>query len=116
MAGGGIAGRLYRGEVSINFVRRQRTWYAISGVILLISVIALATRGLNFSLEFKGGSSFTFPNNSLTTQGAIARVVTGNGGGDATVPWRRAARDRARTTGARLRRTSSRPAGSPSAW
>ena len=59
--GGGIAGRLYRGDVSINFVGRQRLWYAISGLILLISVVALLIRGLNFSLEFKGGSSFTFP-------------------------------------------------------
>jgi hypothetical protein len=45
--GGGIAGRLYRGDVSINFVRRQRTWYLISGIILLVSVVALLTRGLN---------------------------------------------------------------------
>jgi preprotein translocase subunit SecF len=87
MAGGGIAGRLYRGEVSINFVRRQRTWYAISGVILLISVIALLTRGLNFSLEFKGGSSFTFPPGSSITQNAISRVVTNAGGGDASVQY-----------------------------
>jgi preprotein translocase subunit SecF len=85
MAGGGIAGRLYRGEVSINFVRRQRMWYAISGVILLISVIALLTRGLNFSLEFSGGSSFTFPSSSSVTQNAIARTVTAAGGGDATI-------------------------------
>jgi preprotein translocase subunit SecF len=85
MAGGGIAGRLYRGEVSINFVGRQRLWYAISGVFALISAIALAVRGLNFSLEFRGGSSFTFPAGSSITQDAISRVVSGNGGGDASV-------------------------------
>jgi preprotein translocase subunit SecF len=86
MAGvGGIAGRLYRGDVSINFVGRQRLWYSISGVFALISAIALAVRGLNFSLEFRGGSSFTFPNNSSVTQDAISRVVTSNGGGDASV-------------------------------
>ncbi|HEX7162084.1 MAG TPA: protein translocase subunit SecF [Trebonia sp.] len=85
MAGGGIAGRLYRGEVSINFVGRQRLWYTISGVILLIAVVALLVRGLNFSLEFKGGSSFTFPPTSSTSQGAISRVVTDAGGGDASV-------------------------------
>jgi preprotein translocase subunit SecF len=85
MAGGGIAGRLYRAEVSINFVGRQRLWYAISGVIVLISAIALAVKGLNFSLEFKGGSSFTFPSSSLTNQNAISRVITGAGGGDATI-------------------------------
>jgi preprotein translocase subunit SecF len=86
MAGvGGIAGRLYRGEVSINFVGRQRLWYMISGLILLVSAIALAVRGLNFSLEFKGGSSFTLPASSATSEDAISRVVTNAGGGDASV-------------------------------
>ena len=82
---GDLGGRLYRGEVSFNFVGRQRLWYTISGIILLISVIALATRGLNFSEQFKGGSSFQFPANSSTTQGAIAQVVNSAGGGQATV-------------------------------
>jgi len=85
--GGGIAGRLYRGDVSINFVGRQRLWYAISGVILLISVVALLVRGLNFSEEFTGGSSFSFPESSATSQGAISRVVTQAGGGDSTIQF-----------------------------
>ena len=87
MAGGGIAGRLYRGDVSINFVRRQRLWYSISGLIVLVSVISLVVRKLNFSLEFKGGSSFTFPNSASTSQNAISRVVTAAGGGDSTVQY-----------------------------
>ena len=87
MAGGGIAGRLYRGDVSINFVGRQRTWYAMSGAILLVSVIALLVRGLNFSLEFKGGSSFTFPPTASTSQDAISRVVNAAGGSNASVQY-----------------------------
>jgi preprotein translocase subunit SecF len=83
--GGGIAGRLYRGEVSINFVGRQRLWYAISGMILLVSVAALLIRGLNFSQEFTGGTSFTFPANSATSQDAISRVVNAAGGTGASV-------------------------------
>src|ERR1700761_4293307 len=82
---GGIAGRLYRGEVSLNFVGRQRLWYAISGVIVLISAVALAVRSLNFSIEFKGGASFTLPSNSFTSQGEISRIISANGGGDSTV-------------------------------
>ena len=82
---GELGGRLYRGEVSFNFVGRQRLWYTISGVILLVSVVALLTRGLNFSEEFKGGASFQFPANSSTTQGAIAQVVESSGGGQATI-------------------------------
>ncbi len=58
---GQIGGRLYRGEVSINFVGRQRLWYAISGLILVICIVALLVRGLDFSVEFKGGAVFTFP-------------------------------------------------------
>jgi preprotein translocase subunit SecF len=57
---GQIGGRLYRGEVSINFVGRQRTWYTISGLILLIAIVALSTRWLNFSVDFKGGSILQF--------------------------------------------------------
>jgi preprotein translocase subunit SecF len=91
MAGlGGIAGRLYRGDVSIGFVRRQRTWYAISGLIVLVAVIALLVKGLNYSVDFKGGSTFQFPvttsqGPTSTVQGEISRVVSENHGGDSTV-------------------------------
>jgi preprotein translocase subunit SecF len=91
MAGfGGIAGRLYRGEVSINFVRRQRMWYTISGLILLVSVVALLVKGLAFSVDFKGGSTFQFPystsqGSQAAVQSEIGQVVKNAGGGDATV-------------------------------
>jgi preprotein translocase subunit SecF len=77
MAGGGIAGRLYRGDVSIEFVRRWKTWVVISGTFIVVSVISLFVRGLHFSQEFTGGTSWTFPNNSSTNQGAISRLVNG---------------------------------------
>jgi preprotein translocase subunit SecF len=70
-----IPGRLYRGEVSINFVGRKRTWYSISGAILLISLVALLTKGLDFSVDFKGGAVFQFPANSASAtqvQGAVS--------------------------------------------
>jgi preprotein translocase subunit SecF len=82
---GGIGGRLYRGEVSIDFVGRQRTWYTISGIILVVCVAALLVRGLNFSVEFKGGSIYQFPAAASMTAGEISRVVTQAGGGDSTV-------------------------------
>jgi preprotein translocase subunit SecF len=82
---GGIGSRLYRGEVSIDFVGRQRTWYTISGIILVVCVAALLVRGLNFSVEFKGGSIYQFPATASMTAGEISRVVTQAGGGDSTV-------------------------------
>src|SRR5512135_176681 len=71
---GNVGSKLYRGEVSVNFVGRQRLWYAISGLILLVSIVALLVRGLDFSVDFKGGAIFTFsaPSASLSqVQGAV---------------------------------------------
>src|ERR1022692_3692142 len=71
---GNVGGRLYRGEVSVNFVGRKRTWYSISGAILLISIVALLVGGLDFSVDFKGGALFQFsaPSASVTqVQGAV---------------------------------------------
>jgi preprotein translocase subunit SecF len=64
---GTIGGRLYRGEVSFDFVGRQRVWYTISGLILVVSIVSLATLGLNLGIEFKGGSVFQFKASQATT-------------------------------------------------
>jgi len=51
--------RLYRGETSFDFVGRRRWWYALSGTIIAIGLISLATKGLNLGIEFQGGTSWT---------------------------------------------------------
>ena len=76
---GQIGGKLYRGEVSINFVGRQRLWYAISGAILVISIVALLVRGLDFSVDFKGGAVLTFPASSTTSLSQVQNAVTDGG-------------------------------------
>jgi preprotein translocase subunit SecF len=81
---GQLGGRLYRGEVSYDFVGRKRRWYAISGAILLISVVALFTRGLDFSVDFKGGAVFQFSAPSVT-QTQVSNVVASEGVSGAVV-------------------------------
>src|ERR1700728_3799562 len=63
---GQITGRLYRGEVSFDFVGRKRLWYTISGAILVVSAVALLVLHLNFSVDFKGGAVFQFSAPSAT--------------------------------------------------
>jgi preprotein translocase subunit SecF len=58
---GGFGARLYSGQSSVDFVGRRRTWYIISAVILLVAIGALAFRGLNLGVEFKGGAVYTVP-------------------------------------------------------
>jgi preprotein translocase subunit SecF len=82
---GGIGGRLYRGEVSVDFVGRKRLWYTISGLILAISVVAVTVIGLNFSVDFKGGSVFSFPAGNTTISQVRSTVSGAGGGGDAII-------------------------------
>ena len=81
----GLGGRLYRGEVSVDFVGRKRLWYTISGVILAISVVALLVFGLNFSVDFKGGSLFMFPAGTESISQVRTTVSGAGGGSDAIV-------------------------------
>src|ERR1700691_5305869 len=74
---GNVGGRLYRGEVSYDFVGRKRRWYSISGAILLISIVALLVRGLDFSVDFKGGAVFQFAAPSASTTQVQDAVTSG---------------------------------------
>ena len=71
-----LGNQLYTGERSLDVVGRQRRWYAISGVILLVSVGALLTRGLTLGLEFTGGSEFRVSATKTTSDVIGARAVT----------------------------------------
>jgi preprotein translocase subunit SecF len=82
---GSIGGRLYRGEVSFDFVGRQRLWYKISGAILVISIVALLVFRLQFSVDFKGGSVFRFTAPAATATQVTNTVAAAGGGSTITV-------------------------------
>jgi preprotein translocase subunit SecF len=50
---------LYNGSRSIDFVGRKWLWYAISGAIVLLAILGLSIKGLNYGIEFTGGSQYT---------------------------------------------------------
>jgi SecD/SecF fusion protein len=56
----GAKGQQHGRWLQIDFMRKRYLWFAISGVILVIAAGSLATRGLNFGIDFKGGSQITF--------------------------------------------------------
>ena len=49
---------LYTGRRSIAFVQRHRTWYAFSAVLIAVALAGILLNGLNFGIEFRGGSEF----------------------------------------------------------
>lgn len=84
--------KLYRGEISYPIVDNRRRFYAISGLIMIIGIVFLSVRGLNPSIEFKGGAEFLGPLNghsisdvtdAVTATGITpAESTTTGGGGD----------------------------------
>lgn len=56
----GLARRLYRGEIDVDFVGKWKLWYGLSGFLLVISLAGLLINGLNLGVEFRGGSVFSF--------------------------------------------------------
>jgi preprotein translocase subunit SecF len=80
----GIASRLYRGETAFDFVGHRRRWFALSATVILIGLLALGVKGLNFSIDFKGGTSWEVPAKGVSVTEARS-AVAGAGVKDATV-------------------------------
>ena len=92
--------RLLTGRGDIDFIGRSRLWLYITLGVLALAVIIPLTRGLNFSIEFTGGSSFIEEDatrdftvddleaalGELGVSGAIVQLVDGGSGAQISTP------------------------------
>jgi len=60
--------RLYHGETAFDFVGNTKRWLIISGVVIIIGAVSLGFRGLNFGIDFRGGTAWEVP----TTHPSVA--------------------------------------------
>jgi preprotein translocase subunit SecF len=51
----------YHERTNFQFIKHSRRWLYVSGSLMVIAILALTLRGLNLSIEFKGGSSWQVP-------------------------------------------------------
>jgi SecD/SecF fusion protein len=56
----GASGQQHGRWLQIDFMKRRYLWFAISGAVVALSVGALAVKGLNLGIDFKGGTQVTF--------------------------------------------------------
>jgi preprotein translocase subunit SecF len=69
----------YRGHTipHARWVEHRNRWFAISGVLILLSLGGLLFRGLNFSIDFEGGARITYtfarPVSAQQVQAALAK-------------------------------------------
>ena len=75
---------LYSGKRSIPVIPQRRRFYLVSLLVMAIALLGLLGRGLNLSLEFRGGSEFRVATTSAPanyeSQARKAVTDTGEGG------------------------------------
>jgi SecD/SecF fusion protein len=74
--------------LQIDFMAKRYLWFAISGVVILLGVIALSVRGLNLGIDFKGGTQLAFKTPVAHTTGDVRQIMRGQGYGDAVIQGR----------------------------
>jgi len=79
-----LAHRLYHGETTINFVGRKNAWFVVSAVVVLAGLISLLGQGLNYGIDFKGGTSWEVPAPGVSVEEA-RDALRPLGLGDATI-------------------------------
>src|SRR5271157_5951261 len=83
--------RLYTGTGAFEVVGRRRLWYGISGAIVAVAIVSIIVRGFTFGIDFKGGTTVSFPRGTAQTaqvsdvfrktigKDAESVVIVGNG-------------------------------------
>lgn len=78
--------QLYTGERAYPFIQKSKLWFALAGLIVLISVaIPFFRGGFNLGIEFTGGSEFTVSQTEDTDIAIGEDVVSEVTGQEATV-------------------------------
>lgn len=75
----GLPGRLYHGETAIDFYGRRRYGFIFSGLLIVVTLVSLATSGLNLGIDFEGGVAWQVPASSTFDSDAARAVVEDNG-------------------------------------
>lgn len=66
-------------------LKHKRLWFIISGVIVVLCIAVLAIKGLNFGIDFTGGTEIDLKCQEGTTVEQVRGVVAGYGYGDAKI-------------------------------
>jgi SecD/SecF fusion protein len=71
-----------------DYIGRRRIWFAFSGAVCLISVVAIAAIGLNFGIDFEGGTQLTFRTPQPTSLEQVRQEAADIGQANAVIQGR----------------------------
>ncbi|HKP18826.1 MAG TPA: protein translocase subunit SecD [Gaiellaceae bacterium] len=88
----GAAGQQKGRWLQIDFMRRRYLWFAISGLVLVISAVSLGIRGLNLGIDFRGGTQITFKTPDYVPLSRVRDQTAAIGRSDSVIQGRGTAR------------------------
>ncbi|WP_298228280.1 protein translocase subunit SecF [Gryllotalpicola sp.] len=66
---------LYSGKRTINFVGGRKVYLTISAVLMILCILVLVFKGVNWGIDFRGGTQFQVPNSATTNQSIALDAV-----------------------------------------
>ncbi|HEX6936047.1 MAG TPA: protein translocase subunit SecF [Actinomycetes bacterium] len=81
---GTLGARLYKGEVSYDFIGHRKLWYSVSAVLLVVSIASLLVLQLTLGIEFRGGAEFRVKGPTVT-EDSVRSTVSDIVGGEIVV-------------------------------
>jgi SecD/SecF fusion protein len=77
----------------IDFMGKRRIWFAISGAVVAISIVAIGVKGLNLGIDFKGGTQISFRTPEPTSLEQVRREAASIGQSGAVIQGRGSSTD-----------------------
>ncbi|MFV0513983.1 MAG: protein translocase subunit SecF [Jhaorihella sp.] len=77
--------RLVPQETSFDFFKRWKTWLGISGLMLLLALVSFGLRGLNYGIDFRGGTTIRTESAQAVDVGAYRDALAPLGLGDVLI-------------------------------
>ncbi|MGW0158520.1 protein translocase subunit SecF [Mycobacterium sp. NPDC003323] len=68
--------RLYTGTGAFEVIGKRKLWYAVSGVIVLVCLLAMLLRGFALGIDFEGGTKVSMPVDGANGQATTEQVET----------------------------------------
>ena len=77
--------RILNRKTNIDFISKRRVAFVFSAVLIVLSIVSLVTRGLNFGLDFTGGTLIEVAYSEAPEMTSVRDQLEANGLGDAVV-------------------------------
>ncbi len=77
--------RLVPQETNWDFFGRWKLWFGISGLMIVLAMVSFGTLGLNFGIDFRGGTTIRTQSAEPVDVGAYRDAIAALGLGDVTI-------------------------------